>query len=413
MLAFVFPGQGSQYVGMGKTLSNRYDIAGKLFKQANEVLGLDIQSLCLDGPTEKLSRTIYLQPAVYTVNMAAYHAFVEEHERYADFLLGHSLGEYAALTCGAAFSFQDGLQLVQRRAEYMEQCAEQTPSMMTAIHQMNRGDLESLCGQLAQSGHIVEIACYNTPHQYVISGAAASMTRMLDHLDRMSVKYSVLKVNGAFHSKLMQNAADRFATDLRLADIQRPKSKVISNVTALPYENERDIIEQLTAQIVKPVRWLDSMNYILSHGTQCVIELGARPILSKMFEQLTNCPDIHFFNPEHNEQLREKLKGNEIDNTTMQHSREVIINCLAEAVSIRNQNWNMEQYENQVVIPIRKLKQMVYEMERKKIISHDQEVAEAIALLESVLLGKEVSQAEQQIVIDNVRRMSKQAALFA
>lgn len=402
MLAFVYPGQGSQYVGMGREFLKRYEIAGRIFSQANEILGLNIQKLCLEGPSTQLARTTYLQPAVYIVNMISHSIFMDEIGSRPDFLLGHSLGEYAALTCGEVISLQHALLLIQRRAELMEQCAESSPGMMIAVHKLEKESLESLCEKMNKQGVYVEIACYNTLHQHVLAGAQESVVKMMEELDRLSVSYSTLKVNGAFHSRLMQDAVSPYVAELNSANFKNPKAKIISNITALPYESVEDIKKNLAVQIVKPVRWLDSLSYAYSHGVKVVIELGARPILSKMALLSQESKNILFFDPEHVQQLKETLQQYSIEERIIQTRKDLVVACLAEAIGSKNRGVDTLLYNNQVQRPIRELKQMVLKIKEQNHVPKDEELEEAKFLLTEVLYGKKVTEGQQKEILDYV-----------
>ncbi|MBP5072410.1 ACP S-malonyltransferase [Pseudomonas chlororaphis] len=251
---FMFPGQGSQAKGMGGGLFERFK---DLSTQADRVLGYSIKELCLGDPGGRLSHTQFTQPALYVVNALTYYARLEDDATPADFVVGHSLGEFNALLAAGCFDFETGLQLVKKRGELMGQIS---GGAMAAILNANKNEIELT---LARSGlNDVGIANYNTPSQFVISGPVGQVEASEALFQKSPMRYLRLNTSGAFHSELMQPAADVFAAFLNAFEFVNPTIPVVANFSARPYENKR-IADGLAKQIASPVRWCGSVEYLL------------------------------------------------------------------------------------------------------------------------------------------------------
>jgi [acyl-carrier-protein] S-malonyltransferase len=259
------PGQGAQQVGMGKDYYEQSPEAKQVFDRANDVIGFDLASLCFAGPEDRLNQTDISQPAIYVTSVACYHAAVAAG--VVDKLAiaawaGLSLGEYTALHLGGAFSFEDGLRLVAARGRYMQEAAVATPSGMVAVLGADEAAVNALCAEAAQAEVLVP-ANFNAPGQIVISGSAAACERAAKLGESKGLKTVPLKVAGAFHSPLMQPAADRMAAELENVAFSTPNQPVFANVTADRHHDAASIKRLLVEQIVKPVRWEQTMNRLL------------------------------------------------------------------------------------------------------------------------------------------------------
>lgn len=278
VLAVIFPGQGSQRLGMGDDVFGRYP---GLTRHAGDVLGYDLAKLCRDDPDGLLSRTDYTQPALYTVN--ALRFFEREHRegRRADCYLGHSLGEYNALLAAEVFDFETGLRLVKRRGELM---AEATSGSMTAVTGLPGPELLTLLERAGVTG--IDIAAYNTDAQVVMAGPVDALRAAHDVLGREKVRFAPLRVGGAFHSRYMETARVRFEEYLAGFTFDRPRTQVIANVTGRPYAAGL-LRETLGAQLVEPVRWAGSIRHLLGRdgGPLECEEIGGKD-LTRMVEHI-------------------------------------------------------------------------------------------------------------------------------
>ncbi len=280
-LVFVFPGQGSQSVGMGRELAAAFEVAGRVYDRAGEVLGRDIATLSFEGPENELSLTENAQVALY-VNSAAVKAVLDEAGISADVVTGHSLGEYSALAAAGAVDFEDGLKLVARRAEAMSQAAAARPGAMAAILGLDDERVEAIC---SASGEVWPVN-YNSPGQLVISGEAASVERAMAAATDAGARKTVrLAVSGSFHSPLMRSAAGVMEAELARADLRDPAPPFLSSISC-EYERAEGIADLLVRQIVSPVRWRQSIERLIADGADRFLEVGNGKVLSGLIRRI-------------------------------------------------------------------------------------------------------------------------------
>jgi [acyl-carrier-protein] S-malonyltransferase len=284
------PGQGAQTVGMGKDFYDSYPAARETFEAAGRVLGFDLAAICFSGPEERLSETDVSQPAIYVTSVACFRAAAEvgviDASRVTAFA-GLSLGEYTALHLAGAFDFEDGLKLVAARGRFMQEAAIASPSGMVALIGADRAAASALCEQCAQ-GDVLVPANFNAPGQIVVSGSRAACERVLKaaEVPGAGFRATALKVAGAFHSPLMQPAADRMKVELDRAAVGRPAKEVFSNVTAGPHGDVERIKELLVEQIVSPVLWEDTMVAIIGVTGATFVELAPGRTLAGLAKRI-------------------------------------------------------------------------------------------------------------------------------
>jgi len=280
---FLFPGQGSQYVGMGKQLSDAHDGARKLLQEADDVLGIKLSELMAGGPEEDLKATQNTQPALYVVSQMA-ALVLAENGFVPDLAAGHSLGEYSALAATGAISFADGLRLVRLRGNLMAEAGVRRPGAMAAVLGLESAPLDAILKGV--SGCVVA-ANYNCPGQIVISGEVESVVAAMDACTAGGAKKVVrLPVSGAFHSPLMEYALEGLREGLAKATFQKPVCPVIANVDAKAHDNPSEFSELLAQQLVSPVRWEDSMRYAVAQGVTRGIEAGAGKVLMGLMRSI-------------------------------------------------------------------------------------------------------------------------------
>ncbi|MFJ9107502.1 ACP S-malonyltransferase [Streptomyces sp. NPDC102283] len=285
MRCYVFPGQGTQKKGMGRSLFGRFpDLRGR----ADRVLGYPIAELCLENPERRLSETVYAQPAIYVVNALHWSAAREELPP-ADFLAGHSLGEYSALFAAGAFDFETGLTLVRRRAELMSQVS---GGAMAAVVGVSEQIVEETLKRHDATG--VVIANYNAPDQFVLSGSREELARIRSVFEKVEgVRGFVpIRVSGPFHAPAMAPAAARFRDLLASVDVGELRTPVISNVTGRPFgPDAREVRELLAEQITEPVRWTDCIRYLRGAGVSVFTELGESKVLTSLIDRITTAQE--------------------------------------------------------------------------------------------------------------------------
>ncbi|MDP2940918.1 MAG: ACP S-malonyltransferase [Candidatus Omnitrophota bacterium] len=285
MVAFLFAGQGSQYVGMGHDLYKAFPESKAVFDKADKVLGFGLSKLCFTGPEEELKKTNNSQPAILTVSIAALEAFKSPTAKFA---AGLSLGEYSALVAAGAISFTDAVYLVRRRGEIMEAQAAKKPGRMLSIIGLDLAAVKKVCSQTN-----TEVANINCPGQIVVSGGAKEIAEAQAAAKASGAKMAVfLEVSGAFHSSFMKEAAGKFAGELEKIKINPPYIPVVSNVIARPVSSPAEIRNNLVAQIASTVLWEDSMRFILSEGIRSFIEFGPGKVLKGLMRRIDSSAQV-------------------------------------------------------------------------------------------------------------------------
>lgn len=297
-IAFLFPGQGAQMVGMGRQAAETLPAARGLYDRAGAILGYDLARLCFEGPAEELDSTVCSQPALFVTSLAAIELL---RERAPDAVLaceataGLSLGEYTALVFAGAMEFDDGLRLVAVRGEAMQEAADATPSGMVSILGLERSQVEDLCAK-ARGGEVLQIANYLCPGNIVISGVNSACERAAEMAAAAgAIKAVPLAVAGAFHTPIMASAVERLRRALADTRIARPSIPVISNVDASAHDDPDEIRELLVKQVVSPVRWEDSMRSLLAQGYDQFYEVGPGRVLRgllKRIERRASCQGV-------------------------------------------------------------------------------------------------------------------------
>ncbi|MCU0662136.1 MAG: ACP S-malonyltransferase [Myxococcota bacterium] len=282
--AFVFPGQGAQKVGMGKELLECSPAAQRTFEEADEALGEPLSKLIAEGPAETLTMTANTQPAILTMSVAAHRAFSERFSESPAFVAGHSLGEYSALVAAGAMSFSDAVRITRARGTFMQQAVPVGVGAMAAIIGLEPDDIEKACIEAAQ-GEVVSPANFNSPGQIVISGHATAVKRAGDLLTASGAKVIPLQVSAPFHSALMAKAAQSLFARLEDVRFASPAMPVVTNVEAAPNSDASRIRELLTAQVTEPVRWTDSVNWMVAQGVTRFVELGPGNVLAGLIKK--------------------------------------------------------------------------------------------------------------------------------
>jgi [acyl-carrier-protein] S-malonyltransferase len=285
VIAFIFPGQGSQAVGMGKALAEAFDVCRQTFAEADEALGEPLSRLIFEGPEDRLRLTENTQPAILTVSVAAWRLLASRGFQPA-FVAGHSLGEYSAHVCAGTFEFADAVRIVRRRGRYMQEAVPVGQGAMSAIMGLDAGAVAQACAEAAE-GEVVSPANMNMPGQVVIAGATAAVARAGERAKAMGAKRVVpLPVSAPFHCALMKPAEERLGPELRALAVRDPRVPVVANVDAEPKRQAGAAIEALVRQVSSPVRWEDVIRRLASEGVRKYVEVGPGTVLCGLVRKI-------------------------------------------------------------------------------------------------------------------------------
>lgn len=281
-LALVFPGQGSQTVGMGKDLCQNSPEAQAIFKQADATLGFSISRLCFEGPEEELQKTQNTQPAIMTMSIALMRSISAGEIQKPDFVAGHSLGEYSALVAADVLDFTDAVRLVLERGRLMQEAGIIRPGSMAALVGIDSSIVAAICQEAG-----TEIANYNSPVQVVVSGPRESIMKAIELAKTQGAKQAIeLKVSGAFHSSLMQPAVEGMAKAIESVKFKNPKIPVVVNVTGKPIHTAEEIKKELVLQLRNGVQWQKSIEYMIEAGVSTFVEVGPGRVLSGLIKRI-------------------------------------------------------------------------------------------------------------------------------
>lgn len=396
-VAFLFPGQGAQYVGMSKKICEMFPVAKQTFEEAGDILKFNLQKMCFDGSIEELTKTENTQPALLTASVAAFRVFSGEIGILPEYGAGHSLGEISALCCSGAMEFCDAVSLVRQRGKLMQEAVPLGVGSMAAISGIAKEVIEEECAKVSDSGKTVAVSNYNSPDQTVISGYAQAVKEAGANLKDKGAIVIPLKVSGPFHSPLMKPAAEKLKAELSKYSFMELKWQVISNVTALPYGQKENITDNLINQIIKPVRWRESMEYLDRQGVNLAVEMGPKTVLKNLMKK--NVPGLKTLSYDAEtdmENVKSELsETNQSPESGTEHGMDVLTKCIAIAVCTKNSNWDNDEYQKGVVESYHKIQAMKDGLAKESAEPSISQMKEALSLLHTIFVTKKVPEKEQ------------------
>lgn len=399
-IAFLFPGQGAQYVGMSKNLYDNYAIVKETFHEADDVLGFKLSELCFEGSLVDLCKMENMFPALLVSAVASYRVYMKEIGITPQFCAGHSLGEYSALTCAGVLQFSDAVKIVAKRGQLAQEEADAQTGAMTIIDKIDAAVVEDECIKASIDSEKVYISCFNSPAQVAVSGHREAVRRVEDRVLELGGQISPLMDSAPFHSPLMINVADKLHAELEKYPIGNFRYPVISNVTGKPYSSKSKVIKLLTDQIMYPVQWQNTMKYFEAYGITVVVDMGSMNVLDTLVAANTKGLKSFCFGDKEN---RKALTKQLLSSSNMSRSVPTFITkCLAAAVSLPNLNYNNDEYQKGVVEPYKKIQDMQITLEKLGLPPSKEQMDEAINALLLIMKTKKVFDEEQKEVISQI-----------
>ncbi|WP_438431727.1 ACP S-malonyltransferase [Gorillibacterium sp. sgz500922] len=392
-IVFLFPGQGSHFVGMSKGMVDQFPIARQTFEEANDVLGFDLTKCCFEGPLAELTKAENAQPAILVSSVAAFRVYMQEIGIAPQFCAGHSLGEYSALTCAGAIRFEDALRITRYRGKLTDEVVRTGTGAMTIIDGVEQHVVEEECKRLTEQGRYVAISCYNAPNQTVIAGDAEAVMEAEVKLLEQDCQVTPLIASAPFHSRLMQPVADLMREELKKYTFGFFKYPVISNVNAQPLSQPELVLDNLANHLVKPVQWQETMSYLKRKGVTLAIEMGAKNVMTNLLKVNTQGIEALCYGIKDDSHKVETILS--AYPNLRKHIPTVVTKCLAVAVSTPNRNWNNEEYQEGVVQPYRRIQEIQDRLDQTGGNPSVEEMKEALQLLSIILNTKKVPELEQ------------------
>lgn len=393
--AFIFPGQGSQYIGMGKAIYDKYDVAKRIFNSANEELSYDIKRICFEGSLSELSKIDVMLVAIMTVSVATFHVLVEEYGINPQFLAGHSLGEYSALTCSGAIEFSDAIILVEKRSKLALEAFKNKNAYMVIVDNLDFDTIKMLCESKKTR---ISLACINSENQFAISGYENDLIEVEDIIINKGGKITPLLYSLPFHSNLMEEVSLELEEYLKKIKFNKFKYKVISNFDANVYKDESQIILNLANQLKSTVQWSNTVEFFKNNDIKNLIEVGPQKILSNLI--LKNHNNFNIFSSsvaEDRKKIKESLmlKGN-IDICG------VMKECLREVITTKNKCFDENIYQINVINKYLEIENWIKEIKDDVKDDNINYLKNALVNLKCIYDFKGISTCEQKSRINNL-----------
>jgi [acyl-carrier-protein] S-malonyltransferase len=398
----VYPGVGSQYVGMSKSLYDNFTTFRETIEEAGDILALDIPGICLSpGKKEELNKLENAQCILLAFSIATYRLYMKEIGVAPDYCMGHSLGEYSALCSAGVISFLDALQLVRQRALIVNEASTGMKGTMMWVINLDSRIVEKVCQEITAKEEAnnkpktkakensVYVSAYDTPTQSSISGHTETLLKAARQLEEEGAIVYPLKFSGPFHSPLMKPAAEKMGVILKEQTFEEPQYTVIANHNALPYTGAGSIRENLTQQLVSPIQWRNSIEYLVEQGVGYAIEMGPKNVLAFLMPKITTAIKAYTTDKDQDiQRIKEELIISQNEFTT------IIGRCMGVAVSTKNHETNKNTYEEKVVKPYRKIEKLYNTYKGNGKNPEKTEVNEAINTLHTILQAKGIPPQE-------------------
>jgi [acyl-carrier-protein] S-malonyltransferase len=412
-MAFIFPGQGSQYVGMGQAWHSAYPIARELFEIASDALGFDLKKICFEGSPQVLRKTEIAQPAILTVSMIAYRILLQEVELEPPVLAGHSLGEISALCAAGAISFTDAVKLVHARGKYMQEAVAEGQGLMYAVVGISSEQVEEICREISLSKGTVVPSNYNASNQTVISGVKGAVEEAVISMKHAGAQVIPLKVSAPFHSPLMEPAVAPFRAFLNGLTLQPLRHTVVSNVTGDFYSSEQDIIPLLSDQLIKPVLWTACMNRMAALPVHTFIDTGPRETLGPLLKEAFPEAKVYAIDSVHSamQDCLDNLRSDR-ERSRLRGRWNLINKCLSIAVCTQNHNSNADEYQKNVIEPYKLIQRMKEELTVSGKELTLEQTENVLYLLETILKGKKLPVDELNLRLEQAINETGMPGLF-
>lgn len=391
----MFPGQGSQYVGMADEWYKKYDVVKKMFDTASEIIGVDLPKLCFQGgDLKELTKTEIAQPAILTCSLAMFELLKQDYNFH--YLIGHSLGEISALTAAGAIAFEDAVSLVRLRGEKMRDCALNVKTGMTAIGNISVDRIQKVIDSMYFSEKGVCIANYNSSNQIIISGSLEDLEKVEKNLEQKGARVTKLNVSGAFHSRYMEGAIEPLREKLTQIEIKTPEIPVVSGFTCELYKAEDNIRDMLANQVIQQVKFAPLVKVLNKKNIGLWLEIGPGEVLKKLVRRNIETAETYSYDKDA-EIIQEKYET-VLEKNKLEPS--IFALCMGQAVATRNRNVNEEGYEEGVIKRYQTLQRLNEEWKGKKI-SAEAEL-DALRILKGIMDTKYVPEQEQKIRFSNL-----------
>ncbi|MCD4694442.1 ACP S-malonyltransferase [bacterium] len=386
---FLFPGQGSQYVGMGKSFYDNSSLARKRFKQADKVLGFDFTKLCFEGPYSELSKAENIQPAVLLISVIAFEAWMKKIEIPPRFLIGHSFGELSALACSGAIDFEDAIRIARLKGKIAVALVQDKSVAMSVIKNINQKDLEKICEKVSSKEEFASIGVINSNNQITITGYKDAIEKVHSIVNKKGGEYQKINTDAPFHSSVLREGVNKLKKELNKIKINSFKYPVFSSTRLSFYKNSKDVVDIISNSYIEMVDWIKTMEFLKKENIDTTVELGPQKILTNIVSEnykdfwpysFSKYGDIDF--------LLEKF------NLSGDKKYNIVSKCLKIAVCLKNNNENELDYEKKVIKSYNKVFKEFAVSKDKKIELSLNQVIEALNMLDLIMKIKKVDSDE-------------------